>query len=54
MAAVPNALVDEVALIGSKERIRDRISAWKRSPVGTMCLGTGQVEALRAVAEAVL
>jgi alkanesulfonate monooxygenase SsuD/methylene tetrahydromethanopterin reductase-like flavin-dependent oxidoreductase (luciferase family) len=54
MAAVPNALVDEVALIGSRDRIRDRISAWKQSPVGTMCLGTGQVEAVRAVAEAVL
>jgi F420-dependent oxidoreductase-like protein len=54
MAAVPNALVDEVALIGSRDRIRDRIAAWKGSPVGTMCLGTGQVEAVRAVAEAVL
>ncbi|HTO55869.1 MAG TPA: LLM class F420-dependent oxidoreductase [Myxococcota bacterium] len=54
MAAVPNALVDEVALIGSRERIRDRISAWKQSPVGTMCLGTGQIEAVRTLAELVL
>ncbi|MFI5316739.1 MAG: LLM class F420-dependent oxidoreductase [Myxococcota bacterium] len=54
MAAVPNALVDEVALIGSRERIRDRIAAWKASPVGTLCLGTGQPEALRMLAELVL
>jgi alkanesulfonate monooxygenase SsuD/methylene tetrahydromethanopterin reductase-like flavin-dependent oxidoreductase (luciferase family) len=54
IAAVPNALVDEVALIGPKERIRDRIAVWKASPVGTMCLGTGQLEAVRTVAELVL
>jgi len=54
MAAVPDALVDEVSLIGPKERIRDRLAAWKSSPVGTLCLGTGQIEAVRAVAELVL
>ncbi|HXZ85062.1 MAG TPA: LLM class F420-dependent oxidoreductase [Myxococcota bacterium] len=54
MAAVPDALVDEVSLIGSKERIRDRIAAWKASPVGTLCLGTGQIEAVRTLAELVL
>jgi F420-dependent oxidoreductase-like protein len=54
MAAVPDKLVDEVALVGTKERIRDRIAAWKASPVGTMCLGTGQLEAVRTVAELVL
>jgi len=54
MAAVPDALVDEVSLIGPKERIRDRLAAWKASPVGTLCLGTGQIEAVRTVAELVL
>ena len=54
MAAVPDALVDEVALVGSRERVRDRLAAWKASPVGTLCLGTGQIEALRTVAELVL
>ena len=34
-AAVPDALVDEIALIGPKERIRDRLDAWKASGVGT-------------------
>jgi alkanesulfonate monooxygenase SsuD/methylene tetrahydromethanopterin reductase-like flavin-dependent oxidoreductase (luciferase family) len=54
MAEVPDALVDEVALIGPKERIRDRLAAWKSSPVGTLCIGSGQPEALRAIAEFVL
>jgi F420-dependent oxidoreductase-like protein len=54
MAAVPDALVDEVALVGPRERIADRIGAWKASPVDSMLLGTGQVEALRLLAELVL
>ncbi|MBM4336115.1 MAG: LLM class F420-dependent oxidoreductase [Deltaproteobacteria bacterium] len=54
MAAVPDALVDEVALLGPRERIRDRLQAWKASPVGTLCIGSGQPEALRMLAELVL
>lgn len=54
MAAVPDALVDETALVGPRERIADRLEAWKASPVKTMLLGLGQPEALRAVAELVL
>jgi len=54
MAAVPDALVDETALVGPRERIADRIGAWKASTVDSMLLGAGQPEALRAVAELVL
>lgn len=50
-AAVPDELVDEIALIGPKERIRDRIDAWKASGVGTMIVGAQQPEALRVMAE---
>ena len=53
-AQVPDALVDEVALLGPRERIRDRLKAWKASPVGTLCIGTKQPEALRTLAELVL
>ena len=52
--AVPDALVDDVALVGPPERIADRLSAWKESPVRTMLIGTSQPEALRAIAEAAL
>jgi len=54
MAAVPDALVDETALVGPRERIAERLEAWKASPVETLMLGVGQPEALRALAELVL
>jgi len=57
-AAVPDALIDEISLVGSKERITDRLAAWKELAkdhrVGTLLLVGASREALRAVAEAVL
>jgi F420-dependent oxidoreductase-like protein len=53
MAAVPDELVDEVALCGPKERIADLLGAWTESPVTTMIVGTGQREALEVMAELV-
>ncbi|MBI3637545.1 MAG: LLM class F420-dependent oxidoreductase [Candidatus Rokubacteria bacterium] len=50
-AAVPDALVDEVALCGPKERIRERLAEWKSAGVTTLMVG-GNVEAMRTVAEA--
>ena len=54
IAAVPDELADEISLCGSKERIRDRVGAWKESGITTMILALQQVEAMRVVAEAVL
>jgi F420-dependent oxidoreductase-like protein len=59
VAAVPDALVDEIALVGSADRIRDRLQAWqeagKRRHVDAMLLSSDtNVEALRVIAEAVL
>jgi|SRR5262245_1852613 len=53
-AAVPDALVDEVALCGPRERIQERIARWAGSGVSTMICGLTQPEALRAMAELVL
>jgi F420-dependent oxidoreductase-like protein len=50
-AAVPDVLADEVALVGPKERIRDRLGAWRESPVTTMICALMQPEALRLLAE---
>jgi len=50
-AAVPDAMVDAFNLVGPAERIRDRFAAWKESGVGTMLVGTMQVQALRLLAE---
>ena len=52
IAAVPDELADEISLCGPKERIRDRLAEWKESGITTMILALQQVEAMRAVAEA--
>jgi F420-dependent oxidoreductase-like protein len=54
VAAVPDELVDEVALIGPRERIADRLGAWTDCGVTTLICGTGQPEALQVMAELVL
>jgi hypothetical protein len=53
-AAVPNDLADEVSLCGPRDRIRDRLAAWRESPIGTMILAIGQRETLRMMAELAL
>jgi F420-dependent oxidoreductase-like protein len=50
-AAVPDELVDEVALCGPKERIAELVEPWKTSPATTMVLATVQTEALDVMAE---
>jgi F420-dependent oxidoreductase-like protein len=51
IAAVPDELVDAVALVGPKERIRDRLAAWSETPVTTLIVGSPQPEALQVMAE---
>jgi alkanesulfonate monooxygenase SsuD/methylene tetrahydromethanopterin reductase-like flavin-dependent oxidoreductase (luciferase family) len=51
-AAVPDALVDDVALVGPTERIRDQLATWKEAGVDTIIVGTFGPEPLRALAEA--
>jgi alkanesulfonate monooxygenase SsuD/methylene tetrahydromethanopterin reductase-like flavin-dependent oxidoreductase (luciferase family) len=53
-AAVPDQLVDEVALCGPRKRIAELITRWKDSPVTTMLCSTGNRRALEVVAELVL
>jgi F420-dependent oxidoreductase-like protein len=54
IAAVPDALVDEVALVGSHEQIADRLEAWKESPVTTLLIQAHDSATLRTMAELVL
>jgi F420-dependent oxidoreductase-like protein len=51
-AAVPDALIDEMALVGPPDRIRDRLAAWKESGATTMLISARDETTLRAVAEA--
>jgi len=52
-SAVPDALVDEVALCGPKERIRERLSEWKTAGVTTLMVA-GDATAVRTLAEVAL
>jgi F420-dependent oxidoreductase-like protein len=57
VTAVPDALVDEVSLVGSSDRMRARLEVWKdaarKRHVDTILLGTNAtIEALRLIAEA--
>jgi F420-dependent oxidoreductase-like protein len=54
IAAVPDELVDAVALVGPRERIRDRLAAWRETPVTTLLVGSPQPEALDVLAELAL
>ncbi|MDE2852762.1 MAG: LLM class F420-dependent oxidoreductase [Chloroflexota bacterium] len=52
--AVPDALVDAVALVGSKARIRDRLQIWRDSPITTLNASVFSRDALRFLAEELL
>ena len=51
--AVPDELVDEVALCGPRERIRERLAEWKTSGVTTIMVA-GDSDAVRTMAEIAL
>ena len=57
-AAVPDALIDEISLVGPPARIRDRLQAWQELAqdnwLGSMVLAGADAAAMRLVAEAVL
>jgi F420-dependent oxidoreductase-like protein len=57
-AAVPDALIDEISLIGPPARIRDRLQAWqeiaKKNWVGSLVLVGADAAAMRVIAEAAL
>jgi F420-dependent oxidoreductase-like protein len=54
VAAVPDELVDAVSLVGPKERIAERLEAWRETPVTTLLVGSPQPEALSVLAQILL
>jgi F420-dependent oxidoreductase-like protein len=54
IAAVPDALADEISLVGPAARIRERLAVWRESPVTTLLAGTRDPAALHLLAEALL
>jgi F420-dependent oxidoreductase-like protein len=51
IAAVPDELVDEVALCGPRERIKDQLAAWRDSGVTTLICGASSIDSVRVMAE---
>ncbi len=51
MMAVPGELIDEVALVGPKERIKERLSVWRDSPVTTLNITVPNIHTLRTMVE---
>jgi F420-dependent oxidoreductase-like protein len=52
VAAVPDALVDAVALVGPVERVRDRLHAYREAGATTLLAMTKDADVIRALAEA--
>ncbi len=52
--AVPDRFADEISLVGPVERIRDRLDAWRETPVTTLLIANQDRSVLRTMAELVL
>ena len=51
---IPDELADSLALIGPKDRIKDRLQAWEDSKITTLLVATGDKQQLRDMAELIL
>ena len=51
---MPTAMVEEINLIGPREKVRDELEIWKASMVTTMLLGAATIDTMRTMAELVL
>ncbi|RMG98591.1 MAG: LLM class F420-dependent oxidoreductase [Chloroflexi bacterium] len=51
MMKVPGELIDEVALVGPKERIRERLARYAQCPITTLNISVFDVESLRTMVE---
>ena len=52
--AVPTELADEISLVGTVDRIKDRLQAWRETPVTSLMVSTRSVDELRTFADLVL
>ena len=54
IAAVPDELVDEIALCGPPERIKDQLAMWREAGVKTLICAASSPDAIRTLAELAL
>jgi len=52
--AVPTKLADEISLVGPVARIRDRLAAWRETPVTSLLVSARSATELRTLADVVL
>ena len=52
--AVPDQLADEISLVGSEARIKERLDAWRETPVTSLLISARSAAELETVAELVL
>ncbi len=52
--ALPDQLLDEVNLVGTRDMVRDRLEVWKSSEVSTLLVSVSDLATLRTLAELVL
>ncbi len=53
-AMVPSQFADEISLCGPLDRIKERLAAWRETPVTSLLLGAGDPTIMRTMAELVL
>lgn len=49
--AVPDEFADEISLVGPKERIAERLEAWRATPVTTLLVGATDPDTMRFLAD---
>ena len=54
VAAVPDELVDDIALVGPKDRIKQRLAAWEDSAVTSLLVSPKTEEDLNTFAELIM
>lgn len=54
MAALPDELIDEVSLLGTRDQVRDKLDVWRDSGVTTLAVWAQDATTLRTLAELLL
>jgi hypothetical protein len=53
-ALIPDALVDDMHIIGDEGYVRERVAQWEETGVTTLLLSLGSTDEVRRIAEVVL
>ena len=54
IAAVPDEFADEISIVGPPARIKERLEAWRASPVTTLLVAGRDAEQLKVIRDLVM